>query len=239
MNSRPLKVVLLAATLLTPAFAAESIAAEAKPVSTVLAVLNLADGSTLEFQEEAAGGLAVTAQGRVRQQNGQHHNTINGISVAKLLRLSPAELYQAVTGGSAAPEALRAAQARTDSAGRTERSMAPPPNATKLPAASAQPESSSYCQHDVWRFCYPGTTGNWNYQRNTYLMDSYLSVSAGYPSVYHKLSRWNGSSWVYSGYSQWVGPGNWGYIYVYGGYPWKRADISGYGSRYSWAITGH
>ena len=101
MISHQVRTALLAATLLTPAFAAESMAAEAKPVSTVLAVLNLADGSTLEFQEEAAGGLAVTAQGRVRQQNGQHHNSINGISIAKLLRLSPAELYQAVTGGSA------------------------------------------------------------------------------------------------------------------------------------------
>jgi hypothetical protein len=237
MISHQVKAGLLAATLLTPVFASESFAGtDANVGAKVIAALNLADGTSLTFQEDASGGLAVMAQGRNPGKSLQTA-AINGVSVAKVLRKTPVELYKTATGGSAAPAALVAAQQRADAAAKKASHQTPPPNDVKLPSL-ATPESSGYCQWDSWRICYPKITGSYYYQKYTYLMDSYISVYYG-NSAYHKLSRWNGSYWEYSGYSQWVGAGNWGYVYIYGGYPWKRVDLSGYGSVYAWAITGH
>jgi hypothetical protein len=240
MLSHSIKVALLASTVLGCGYVAPGMAAaDEKAVASIVAHLALADGTTLQFQEDPAGGLAVAAQGRAKAKSGLGREAMNGVGVDKAMRLSPVELYKAVTGGSEAPAALVAAQARANSGAKKESAGGAPKDPMKLPALSGKATESSYfCQYDTWRFCYYGITGNWNYWRNTYYMDSYITTYYGYPSVYHQLLRWNGSSWYYA-IGQWVGPGNWGYVYVYGGNPYKKVETYGTGSRYNWAIIGH
>jgi hypothetical protein len=68
-------------------------------------------------------------------------------------------------------------------------------------------------------------------------MRDYVEVYR-WPSVYHKLSRWNGSGWDFA-IDQWVGPGNWGYIWASGGNQYKRVEVSGDNSAYDWFVNGH
>jgi len=235
MISRHLKTALMVSTIITCGFASESFAAaDQKVVATIVANLNLKDGTTLQFQDAGPGGLTVMVQGRAGS-GGAQAATVNGVSTEKLSRLNAVDLYKAVTGGSAAPAALVAAQGRADAASKQAATSAAPNDIRHLPAK----QGKSLGTASGWSYSWSGISGSYYYSRCTYYYKTYVSVYSGYPSMYQYVTYWNGSAWVYNN-SQWVGGGNYGTIYQIGGTCWKRADTKDYyGSYYNRSIYGY
>jgi hypothetical protein len=245
MISHQIKTALLASTMLSCAFASQSFAdSDRAATRTIVANLHLADGSTVQFQSDKNGSLGVAAQGVLRKDKGSRRlANINGINIAELEKLSATQLYKRLTGGSQAPAALIAAEARATVATTRESSGSTPKNAKKLPskaARGAQRETTLSCVHDTLWKCWYSITGSYDFWWKNSYMRSYVEVYQ-WPSVYHKLSLWDGFNWNFA-IDQWVGPGNWGYIWWSANSGWdlyKRVEVSGDGSAYDWFVNGH
>jgi hypothetical protein len=224
MISHYVKTALLASTILCCAAVSESSAqvdTTLQSKNNAVASAYLKDGTRVLFSETADGALAVAAKGKL-QKGAQQAASINGVAVSRLQGLNAVQQYKLLTGSSAAPEALVAAQKRSDAKARSADAGQPDGQVSSFDGLTAPPATAAASGGDVkpqlscysgnWYGCWQYLTGNyqWPYPyKYGYKIYSYSYMYKGY-SMLHSVWYYSGG-WKRCNYD-WIYPGEYSYI---------------------------
>ncbi|WP_159710398.1 hypothetical protein [Geminicoccus flavidas] len=144
MSLHQFKKIALASALLSSAIATDSLAQgqrAAQAPDSIVATLELDDGSTVQFLEPTPGLIAIHADVPLAGKKGAQPGFINGVSVEQLESLSSVEQYRLLSKGQAVPATLAQAQQRIAQV-RAMQPRAGSPPAVSIPAGDGKAKSS-------------------------------------------------------------------------------------------------